>query len=225
MQAGAMIGLADGVQFHKWEQKNYLEFQTETEAMTHGFYTIRQVIQAFQRLCTVGVPTTGTCGHGHFLQCAVQKESSGTRCCRIQRGAGDESGRVLASARRTEQQVGLCRVAEFAFRNRGLICPQRANSARTCPDSVEFGPFPGELQKTVESNTPMSSDQAMAEETQKRNQFCAVTVWVLGGRAIAIARNVRGWELWQQLAVYELLNARLPAPEASYNDRLMTRER
>lgn len=68
-----MIGQVDGAQLHNWEQKNFWEFQMETQVMTHGLYTIRAAMQAFPRLCTGGVPATGTCGNGQCIQCAVQK--------------------------------------------------------------------------------------------------------------------------------------------------------
>lgn len=80
------------------------------------------------------------------------------------------------------------------------------------------------------------------DKMAKGKRLDTVTVGVLSGQALAVARNVHdrnGWEMWRQLAVYyepvrvsralsqltELLSPKLNGSGASYKERLMTWER
>lgn len=105
-----------------------------------------------------------------------------------------------------------------------LLPPDEVQEAVGRPKLAEFGPT------------------THKDKIAKGKQLYAMAVGVLGGRALAIARNAKdrnGWELWRQLAVdyepvrasralsqlTEVLNPRLPGSEAGYKDRLMTPER
>lgn len=99
--------------------------------------------------------------------------------------------------------------------------------------------LPDEVQNAIESSVSTDPGQAKAEDIKKGKQLCMVTVGVLGGSVLTMARNVKdpnGWELWRQLAAHyeparasralgqltELINPRVSGPEVNYKDRLTT---
>lgn len=73
MQQVAEFVQADGVQIRSWQQKHCWEFKSETEAIAHGFHTLRAARQASKLVRTGGNPATETCKAGQCLQSAVQK--------------------------------------------------------------------------------------------------------------------------------------------------------